>query len=246
MHTVTGTGLTAPGVDGSSQRTNGVQGRSGDAGASGVYGENSGGGFGIAGRSLQPGGVGVLGEGAGLAGRFIGIVEVTGDIRLSNADFAEDFDISGTEPITPGTVMVLDDHGALRPSATPYDKRVAGVVSGAGSFEPGIILDRHEINGNRMPIALLGKVYCMTDASYCPIEVGDMLTSSPTAGHGMKATDPALAFGAILGKALRPVREGRELIPILVALQEPTRTPAHRSESTGTGRSLAPSVVSTK
>lgn len=33
--------------------------------------------------------------------------EVTGDIRLNNADFAEDFDIADTDSIEPGTVMVL-------------------------------------------------------------------------------------------------------------------------------------------
>jgi hypothetical protein len=40
-----------------------VQGITSSATASGVYGENDGGGFGVAGRSNQPGGVGVLAEG---------------------------------------------------------------------------------------------------------------------------------------------------------------------------------------
>jgi len=35
----------------------------------------------------------------------------------------------------------------------------------------------------------------------------------------MKACDPAKAFGAVIGKALRSWRDGRGLIPILVALQ---------------------------
>ena len=35
----------------------------------------------------------------------------------------------------------------------------------------------------------------------------------------MKAADPARAFGAVIGKALRPMREGCGLIPILVSLQ---------------------------
>jgi len=37
--------------------------------------------------------------------------------------------------------------------------------------------------------------------------------------HAMKARDPARAFGAVLGKALRPLQAGTGLIPILVALQ---------------------------
>jgi hypothetical protein len=35
----------------------------------------------------------------------------------------------------------------------------------------------------------------------------------------MKAVDPATAFGAVIGKALRALDEGQGLIPILVTLQ---------------------------
>jgi hypothetical protein len=35
----------------------------------------------------------------------------------------------------------------------------------------------------------------------------------------MKATDPLKAFGAVIGKALRPLDGGLGLIPILIALQ---------------------------
>jgi hypothetical protein len=35
----------------------------------------------------------------------------------------------------------------------------------------------------------------------------------------MKASDPSLAFGAVIGKALRRQGTGRGLIPILIALQ---------------------------
>jgi hypothetical protein len=66
---------------------------------------------------------------------------------------------------------------------------------------------------------LLGKAYCKVDASYAPSDVGDLLTSSDTPGHAMKATDPLKAIGAILGKSLLPLKEGRGLIPILIALQ---------------------------
>jgi hypothetical protein len=38
-------------------------------------------------------------------------------------------------------------------------------------------------------------------------------------GFAMKANDPSKAFGAVIGKALRPLREGQGMIPILVALQ---------------------------
>jgi len=161
----------------------------------------------------------------GHAGFFDGNVWVSGeiavgkDIILANADCAEDFDIADADSIEPGTVMVLGDDEALHQSCQSYDKRVAGVVSGAGKYKPGIVLDKQEANSNRKPIALLGKVYCKVDARYASIEVGDLLTTSPSPGHAMKASDHLKAFGAVIGKALRPLKEGQGLIPILIALQ---------------------------
>jgi len=59
----------------------------------------------------------------------------------------------------------------------------------------------------------------MVDATHSSVEVGDLLTTSSTFGHAMKATDPLRAFGAVIGKALRPFSGGTGMIPILVALQ---------------------------
>lgn len=144
----------------------------------------------------------------------------TGDILLANADCAEDFDISKDEDeIEPGTVMVLDQQGQLQKSTEAYDKKVAGVVSGAGDHRPGIVLDKKPSQNNRVPIALLGKVYCKVDADHSSVEIGDMLTTSSTAGYAMKAVDPLKSFGAVIGKALGRLTDGQGLIPILVVLQ---------------------------
>jgi hypothetical protein len=194
----------------------GVLGKSHGANDPGVFGHNDAGGMGVLGLSEL--GVGIFGRGH-VAGRFEGDVEVTGDIRLTNADCAEDFDVIQTESAEPGTVMVLGDEGVLRSSHQPYDKRVAGVISGAGDYKPGIVLDKQRSEVKRQPIALLGKVYCKVDAGYASVEVGDLLTTSDTPGHAMKATDPLGAFGAVIGKALRPLKEGQGLVPILIALQ---------------------------
>lgn len=182
------------GVFGSSERNTGVHARSGTA-------------------------VGLVAEGGRLAAQFKGDVEVTGDIKLTNADCAEYFDIVETDIAEPGTVMVLGEEGVLRPSFQAHDKRVAGVISGAGDYKPGIVLDNQQSQSKRQPIALVGKVYCKVDAAYGAIEVGDLLTTSPTPGHAMRAGDPLKAFGTVIGKALRPLKEGQELIPILIALQ---------------------------
>jgi hypothetical protein len=144
-----------------------------------------------------------------------------GEIYFKNADCAEEFDISSqaTEMIEPGTVMVIDNDGKLQVSSKQYDKRVAGVISGGGGFKPGIVLDRKKSRIMRAPLAMLGKVYCKVDADYSPIEVGDLLTTSPTVGHAMKADDPIKAFGSVIGKTLRSLKQGRGLIPILISMQ---------------------------
>ena len=148
-----------------------------------------------------------------------GCVDVTGDIRLLNADCAEEFDTCSAEQTDPGTVVVLGEGGVLHPSQRAYDRRVAGVVSGAGDYKPGIVLDKQQSSTPRRPIALLGKVYCKVDATFGEIAIGDLLTTSPTPGRAMKADDPVKAFGTVIGKALRPFKEGQGLIPILIALQ---------------------------
>jgi hypothetical protein len=196
---------------------NGVWGYTVSSTDSGVFGSNDGSGNGVAGFSKD--GIGVFAKGGRLAGRFEGDIEVTGDIRLVNADCAEDFDIAGVETVESGTVMVLCDEGTLKPSEHAYDKRVAGVISGAGNYSPGIVLDKQPAQGNRSPVGLLGKVFCKVDASYASIEIGDLLTTSDNPGHAMKVTDPLKAFGSVIGKALRPLKEGQGLIPILIALQ---------------------------
>jgi hypothetical protein len=148
-----------------------------------------------------------------------GDVAVTGDVLLTGADCVEEFDVCGTQPPDAGTVMVIDASGGLRESADAYDKKVAGVVSGGGAYRHALVLDKRTNEEGRAPVALVGKVYCKVDASFSPIEVGDLLTTSPRPGYAMKASDSAKAFGSVIGKALKSLPSGANLIPILVALQ---------------------------
>lgn len=148
-----------------------------------------------------------------------GSIRTTGDIILENADCAEEFDLAEGCRTEPGDVLRLGRDGALAVSTTAYDKRVAGVVSGAGRYRPALVLDRQDESTSRVAVALLGKVCCKVDATESPVEVGDMLTTAETPGHAMRATDRDRAFGAVLGKALAPVTGGRALVPVLVALQ---------------------------
>ena len=61
-------------------------------------------------------------------------------------------------------------------------------------------------------------VRCDADANG-PIEAGDMLTTSDTAGHAMKVTDYGLANGAVIGKAMSSLEAGKGLVLVLVSLK---------------------------
>jgi len=68
-------------------------------------------------------------------------------------------------------------------------------------------------------VALSGRVHVQADASFGAIKPGDLLTTSDTPGHAMKVTDHARAQGAILGKAMTCLKEGKGTVLILVTLQ---------------------------
>lgn len=177
------------------------------------------------------------------AARFVGPVQITGsatinghttingDIALNGtmtvqgghdvifADFAEQFEPVPGQILEPGAVVVLTDSGRIQPCQSEYDTRVVGVISGAGNFRPAMILDRRSDASTDPPVALMGKVYCMADATEIPIRAGDLLTSSSRAGHAMSAGDRTKRTGAIIGKALQSLADGAGLIPILVTLQ---------------------------
>jgi hypothetical protein len=147
-----------------------------------------------------------------------GTIVVQGDIAFNGADCAEDFEVEDARLLEPGTVMVIGDENKLRRSTSPYDTRVAGVLSGAGEYRAGIILGKDQSRKDRLPLALSGITFCKVDAQHAPIRTGDLLTTCSTPGHAMKASDPGRAFGAVIGKALQPFTRGQGLIPILIAL----------------------------
>ena len=65
-------------------------------------------------------------------------------------------------------------------------------------------------------VALTGRVYVLADAGNGAIKPGDLLTSSPTPGRAMKVTDYPKAQGAILGKAMTGLSEGKGMVLVLV------------------------------
>lgn len=185
--------------------------------------------FGIS-KGLNNAGIFGANTGGGWAGIFDGRVSVTGnlyiggDVRPTGADIAEEFDVEDGADVPAGCVVRLGDGGGLVPVDEAYDVRVLGVVSGAPGYRPGLVLDTvpdgtaEHNSGQRSAIALVGKVMCRVDADRAPVRRGDLLTTSPTPGHAMRA-EPSRAVGSLIGKALGERLNGQGLVPVLVALR---------------------------
>ena len=135
------------------------------------------------------------------------------------ADIAEPFQMSQRD-LPKGAVVIIDEEnpGQLKLSAEAYDRRVAGIISGAGGVNPGLSLSQHGVMEGGQHVALTGRVYVQADASNGPIKPGDLLTTSARPGHAMKVTDHARAQGATLGKAMTTLKEGTGLVLVLVTL----------------------------
>jgi hypothetical protein len=149
-------------------------------------------------------------------------LDVNGAVTIrGGADIVEGFDsICGTA-FEPGTVLVIDadNPGMLTCAEAAYDKKVAGVVSGAGGVQPGIKLGQDGVMDGDIPVAMTGRVYVKATATNGAIEPGDLLTTADLAGHAMKATDADRLDGTVIGKAMGPLESGEGLVLVLVNLQ---------------------------
>jgi len=156
--------------------------------------------------------------------------DVSGDSRIivdelqivGGSDFAENFDIikNDVQPI-PGMVVSIDpsSSGKLIVAAEAYDKKVAGIISGANGVETGVMMgQKGSVANGDYPIALSGRVYVYANDENGEIKPGDFLTSSSVLGHAMKVTDHTLAMGSVIGKAMTKVDENGFVL-VLVNLQ---------------------------
>lgn len=153
-------------------------------------------------------------------------LEVNGTTRTKvltitgGADVAEPFEMSdGAVP--KGALVIIDEEhpGHLKLSTAAYDPRVAGIVSGANGVNPGLTLQQQGALDGGQHVALSGRVYALADATHGAIKPGDLLTTSDTPGHAMKAADRDRAQGAVIGKAMTGLKQGQGLVLVLVSLQ---------------------------
>lgn len=121
--------------------------------------------------------------------------------------------------LEPGEVVCLDENeDRIVMSKKPNDPLVVGVVS----TEPGFTLNaKRDTKETKMfPVALCGRVPCKVVDENGPIRRGDLLTSSSTPGHAMKANplndEKLLCSGTIIGKAIGKFESGKGVIDIFV------------------------------
>ena len=91
-----------------------------------------------------------------------------------------------------------------------------------------LAIGNHHIDDSlerEVPVAIVGIVPTLVTTESGPIEVGDLLVTSSTPGHAMKAQPATIdgmeiyPTGAILGKALESLDSGTGVIKILVMLR---------------------------
>ena len=140
---------------------------------------------------------------------------------LCGGDYAESVDVSGARTrYEPGDIIVIDlaDPENFTKSTSPYSKTVAGIYS----TKPGAVgrrfTDPDKVKAE-IPMAMIGIVPTKVSAENGPIERGDLLVTSATAGYAMKGTDSARMLGAVVGKALGSLNNGTGVINVLVTLQ---------------------------
>lgn len=207
------------GISGWSTNYWGVSGDCTSAGTYGVLGTPGEGVYGSSPNAAKPAGRFVCPSNGIAIDASAGLVKVKTLQIMGGADLAERFDVAG-EP-EPGTVLTIDPAhaGRLRTSDEAYSHRVAGVVSGANELAAGVILSKDARTEGTAAVALTGRVWVKCDASAAPIVAGDLLTTSPRAGHAMKAADRDRAPGAVLGKAMTDLASGTGMVLVLVSLQ---------------------------
>jgi hypothetical protein len=122
--------------------------------------------------------------------------------------------------IEAGDVVVIDPNHDERviKSYKANDTAVAGVIS----TEPAMLIGGSE---SKTPLALAGRVPVKVSAENGPIRRGDLLTTSDTPGHAMRATPIEVngvefyAPGTIIGKAMGELSEGTGTVIVLILPQ---------------------------
>jgi hypothetical protein len=148
-----------------------------------------------------------------------GEVYADGSFHPGGADFAEL--LPAVEGLEPGDLLVIGPDGQLACSSEAYQPTVVGVYSTkpgiVGGGEDGKVFSEMDLSG-AAPLAVVGLVPVKASAENGAIQPGDLLVTSATPAHAMKA-GPNPPIGTVVGKALAGLETGTGVIQMLVMLQ---------------------------
>jgi hypothetical protein len=229
-------GSSASGVYGEANNYSfGVAGRAVSAGGVGVYGECVQGGWGVysANDLYVQGNLVVAGS---KSGYVVDLVKNGGNEPLERGDLVE---IAGYgEPVL-GDIPVI----VVRKASSRRARAVLGPISSAVELRANALqsparadgsaattgdsakprLEPHEIAGSILPgafgnaVTLGSFAMIKVDATYVPVEAGDLLVASSYPGFA--AADPDPRVGTVIGKALGALTSGTGVVPVLVNQQ---------------------------
>ena len=141
-----------------------------------------------------------------------------GGTQNSGADVAEAFAVVGNvTEYEPGDVLVIaPGHSrTVTKASTPYSTAVFGVHA----TKPGVLLTERDVDSDMsdlVPMGVVGVLYTKVTNEGGPIKAGDLLVTSSTPGHAMKADPAKLGFGMVLGKALEDLTVPTGVIQVFV------------------------------
>lgn len=154
-----------------------------------------------------------------------GVGYFNGGTVSSGADLAEAFDVEGLRAsYEPGDVLVISETSdrSVEKSNTANSTRVVGVYA----TKPGVLLTEKDIDtdlSEMVPMGVVGVIPTKVSGENGPIKRGDLLVTSSTPGHAMKAQPIEInghtfyPSGIILGKALENFDgSGTGLIKVMV------------------------------
>ena len=165
-----------------------------------------------------------------------GGVHSDGTYSSTGADMAELIHDAGSTPAEPGDVMVisLTEDRSVEMSAEANSSRVFGIYSTRPGFvgsgrewdipDPAekdpkalTLMDMKQMY-NEIPVAVLGIVPCKVSAENGAIQPGDLLVTSSTPGHAMKAPED-VRIGTVVGKAMGTLGSGTGMIRVYVTVR---------------------------
>jgi hypothetical protein len=151
-----------------------------------------------------------------------GNVHAAGAFYANGSDYAESIHVLGkVNQYEAGDLLSIDPNSTSR--FVKSNKAYMTTVAGIYSTKPGVLGSSHALDGaefkDEVPLAINGIVPCKVSTENGAIEPGDLLVSSSTPGYAMKGTDRSKMLGAVVGKALGTLKDGKGVVSVLVTYQ---------------------------